>query len=48
LHKFHWTPEKYNNLTDEEKIFVHGSIQLRIKREKEEEAKLKAKRNKKR
>jgi hypothetical protein len=48
LHKFHWEPTKLLKLSREEKAFVMACIQLKAEAEKKEQAKMKAKRPRKR
>jgi len=40
LHKFHWAPSLFLELSDEEQAFVIAAIDLRIEAEKKEMKKL--------
>jgi hypothetical protein len=48
LHKFHWQPTVFLNLSREEKAFVTACIQVKSENEKEQEKKMKAKKPRKR
>jgi len=43
LHKFHWLPSVFLNLDSQEKAFVIAAIDIRVKEEEKEAAKLKRK-----
>ena len=48
LHKFHWKPTMLLDMTREEKAFIIASIQHKMEQDKKEQAKMKAKRPRKR
>ena len=43
MHKLHWKPSEYIYLPRKEKAIVHALIRERIKREKEEQSRMKTK-----
>ena len=43
MHKFHWLPSIYANLSANEKAFVIAAIDIKIARDKEEAAEIERK-----
>ncbi|RLQ08645.1 hypothetical protein D9547_07110 [Geobacillus stearothermophilus] len=43
LHRFHWRPREFLEMDRKEKAFVIASIQLELKKEKEEHDRIKSK-----